>query len=161
MSMKALHRVEYPLVKDQTPQQKTFNAENQRFLNANFQMIQEETFLVDTFIESVLDYVTDRGLSGTWFYREWANGTIEAWGETISDTAVITTAAGSLYIAEKEIALPDLFSEIDCVTASVVSTTPVMSNIKSFDTTKVTMHLLSATSTTATLTFFVHIIGRL
>lgn len=161
MSMKALHRVEYPQVKDQTPQQKTFNAENQRFLNTNFQMIQEEVVLVDTFIESVADYVTARGLSGTWFYRELANGTVEAWCETISDTAAITTAEGSLYKAEKEIAFPELFSEIDCVTVSVVSTTPVMSNIKSYDTTKATMHLLSATSTTATLTFFVHIIGRL
>lgn len=161
MSMKALHRVEYPQVKDQTPQQKTFNAENQRFLNENFRMIQEETILVDAFMEAVTDYAVDSGLSGTWFYREWANGTIEAWGETASDTAAITTAAGSLYKAEKEITLPDIFSSIDCITASVVSTTPVMSNIKSFDTAKVTMHLLSATSTTATLTFFVHIIGRL
>lgn len=161
MSMKALHRVEYPQVKDQTPQQKTFNAANQRLLNTNFQMIQEEVILVDAFIESVADYATARGLSGTWFYREWANGTVEAWCETISDTAVITTAEGSLYKAEKEIAFPELFTEIDCVTVSVVSTTPVMSNIKSYDATKATMHLLSATSTTATLTFFVHIIGRL
>lgn len=159
--MKALHRVDYPQVKDQTPQQKTFNAENQRFLNANFRMIQDETFLIDTFMESLADYVTASGLSGTWFYREMASGTVEAWCETISDTAAITTAEGSLYKAEKEIAFPELFSEIDCVTVSVVSTTPVMSSIKSYDTTKATMHLLSATSTTATLTFFVHIIGRL
>lgn len=161
MSMKALHRVEYPLVKDQTPQQKTFNAENQRFLNANFQMIQEEVVLVDAFIDSMADYVVAQGLSGSWFYREWYSGKVEAWGKTLSDTAAITTADGSLYKAEKEITFPTLFSTVDCVTASVVSTTPVMSNIKSYDATKATMHLLSATSTTATLTFFVHIIGRL
>ena len=63
MSMKALHRVEYPQVKDQTPQQKTFNAANQRLLNTNFQMIQEEVILVDAFIESVSDYATAHGLS--------------------------------------------------------------------------------------------------
>ena len=161
MSMKALHRVEYPQVKDQTPQQKAFNMENQRFLNANFQMIQDEGILVDAFIDAIADYAAASGLSGAWYYRTWANGTVEAWGQTLSDTAAITTAEGSLYKAEKEIAFPDLFSEVDCVTASVVSTTPVMSNIKSYDATKATMHLLSATSTTATLTFFVHIIGRL
>lgn len=158
--MKALHRIEFPQLKDLTAIQKSFNAANQRLLNTNFQMIQDDSIEKSEFIDSILDYVTDKGLSGTWFFREWANGTLEAWGQTASDTAAITTAAGSLYKAEYAITLPEIFAHVDCLTVNAVSTTPLMSNIKSYDTTTVTMHLLSATSTTATLTFFVHIIGR-
>ena len=158
--MKALHRVEFPQLKDQTAIQKSFNAANQRLLNTNFQMIQDDSIEKSTWMDSVLDYVTDKGLSGTWFFREWANGTLEAWGQTASDTAAVTTAAGSLFSAEKAITLPSIFSYVDCLTVNAVSTTPLASNIKSYDTTTVTMHLLSATSTTATLTFFLHIVGR-
>lgn len=158
--MKALHRVEYPQVKDASANQLAFNAANQRKLNTNFQMIQDELFELGTYIESVGDYVTAQGLSGNWFYREYANGAVEAWCKTLSDTAAILTASGALYTTTKEIEIPALFSNVDFAEVQAIAASAVMTSISAFDTESITVHLLSATQSTVTLSFFVHVIGR-
>ena len=158
--MKALYRVEYPQIKDATANQLAFNAANQRKLNSNFQLIQDNLFEIGTAIEDIDDYVVAQGLSGNWFYRQYANGAIEAWSKTLSDTAAILTATGSLYTTTKAITLPDLFANVDFAEVQAVSTSAVMTSIKEYTTTSITVHLLSATQSTVTLSFFVHVIGR-
>ena len=158
--MKALHRVEYPQVKDATANQIAFNAANQRKLNTNFQMIQDNLFGIGTFIEEVNDYVVAQGLNGNWFYREYASGSIEAWCKTLSDTAAIVTASGSLYTTTKVLTLPEIFSNVDFAEVQAIATSAVMTSISAYDTASITVHLLSATQSTVTLSFFVHVIGR-
>ena len=158
--MKALYRVEYPQIKDATANQVAFNAANQRKLNSNFQMVQDNLFEIGTFIESVDDYVVAQGLNGNWFYREYASGAIEAWSKTLSDTAAILTGTGSLYTTTKAITLPEIFSNVDFAEVQAVSTSAVMTSISAYDTASITVHLLSATQSTVTLSFFVHVIGR-
>lgn len=158
--MKALYRVEYPQIKDLSANQLAFNAANQRKLNSNFQTIQDSLFELGTLVESIDDYVIAQGLNGNWFYREYASGAIEAWSKTLSDTAAILTGTGSLYTTTKAITLPDIFANVDFAEVQAVSTNAVMASISAYDAASITVHLLSATQSTVTLSFFVHVIGR-
>ena len=52
------------------------------------------------------DYVTAHGTSGSWRYRKWHSGKIEAWFEGTFSCAASTTARGSLYYSTWSLTIP-------------------------------------------------------
>lgn len=54
----------------------------------------------------VEDFVTDEGTSGSWRYRKWNSGKIEAWFEGTFSCAASTTARGALYYSNWSLTIP-------------------------------------------------------
>ena len=54
----------------------------------------------------VEDFVTDEGTSGSWRYRKWNSGKIEAWFEGTFSCAASTTARGALYYSSWSLTIP-------------------------------------------------------
>lgn len=54
----------------------------------------------------VEDFVTDEGTSGSWRYRKWNSGKIEAWFEGSFNCAASTTARGALYYSNWSLTIP-------------------------------------------------------
>ena len=52
------------------------------------------------------DYVTSHGTSGSWRYRKWHSGKIEAWFEGTFSCAASTTARGALYYSNWSLTIP-------------------------------------------------------
>lgn len=55
---------------------------------------------------TLADYVTEQGTSGSWRYRKWNSGKIEAWFEGTFSCAASTTARGSLYYSTWSLTIP-------------------------------------------------------
>lgn len=53
------------------------------------------------------DYVTAHGTSGSWRYRKWHSGKIEAWFEGSFNCAASTTARGALYYSTWSLSIPN------------------------------------------------------
>lgn len=68
------------------------------------------------------DYVTDKGTSGSWAYRKWNSGKVEAWysGEFSFGA---TTKATNVYYADGTLAIPSgiFTSTPNCIASSVAS----------------------------------------
>jgi hypothetical protein len=54
----------------------------------------------------VEDFVIDEGTSGSWRYRKWHSGKIEAWYEGSFNCAASTTARGALYYSSWSLTIP-------------------------------------------------------
>lgn len=54
----------------------------------------------------VEDFVVDEGTSGSWRYRKWNSGKIEAWFEGTFSCAASTTAQGALYYSTWSLTIP-------------------------------------------------------
>lgn len=52
------------------------------------------------------DYVTAHGTSGSWHYRKWHSGKIEAWFEGSFNCAASTTSRGALYYSSWSLTIP-------------------------------------------------------
>lgn len=52
------------------------------------------------------DFVIDEGTSGSWTYRKWHSGKIEAWFEGSFNCAASTTAQGALYYSTWSLTIP-------------------------------------------------------
>lgn len=55
---------------------------------------------------TLADYVTEQGTSGSWRYRKWNSGKIEAWFEGTFSCAASTTARGALYYSTWTLSIP-------------------------------------------------------
>ena len=169
---KAFYNITLFAPKDYSDEQKAGAAVMQARLNANFQSIFEKMVEHDEQIVGLpavilaqipvqSDFVTEDGISGSWRYRKWDNGTIEAWFTTAAISKNITTASGALYSAEEEIALPSgLFANIDCANVTAICTSPIFASVKSVTTSTLTALLCATASTLYSLTLCVHIVGR-
>lgn len=55
---------------------------------------------------TLVDYVTEQDTSGSWHYRKWHSGKIEAWFEGTFSCAASTTARGAVYYSTWSLAIP-------------------------------------------------------
>lgn len=55
---------------------------------------------------TLADYVTEQGTSGSWRYRKWHSGKIEAWFEGTFSCAASTTSRGALYYSTWSLTIP-------------------------------------------------------
>lgn len=51
----------------------------------------------ETPLTAPADYVTEQGVSGTWFYRKWNSGRVELYGYQNVDSVACNTALGNMY----------------------------------------------------------------
>lgn len=84
-------------------------------LNADGKVIQDPA--------SIVDYVTEQGISGEWTYRKWHSGKIEAWARHSFESVVLTQdTTFKVYYAELNVAAPDVITSISYCYPSLQTT---------------------------------------
>ena len=174
MSLKALDQVYLPRTAKADDFYGVQSEEtNNNRVNGNFRKIlvaiNDLEASMATVVEDVIaqldlpvSFVTETGTDGIWEWREWNDGTIEAFVTTIAAVVNCTTAYGALYGAQTTISFPtSLFASI-----SELQITPICSgnivfvSVVSVTASTITVKVLTTSSASVTVQMSVHAIGK-
>ena len=80
--------------------------------------------------DDVVDFVVKQGHSGTWRYRKWKSGTVEAWGNATWDSVSVSRQNSLLYKAEETVTIPTgIFSNTPNYITTALSPSSSTTNI--------------------------------
>lgn len=93
-----------------------------------------------------VDYITEQGHSGTWRYRKWNSGIIEAWGMTSWSSVSVSRQNSMLYKSEQTVTIPTgIFSTAPNYVVTTLNTGTSTANVHA------SARIASATSLLVTL----------
>lgn len=174
MSLKALDQVYLPRTAKPDDFYGVQSEEtNNNRVNGNFRKIlvavNELESSMATVVEDVLaqlnlpdTFVTETGTDGIWEWREWNDGTIEAFVTTIAAVVNCTTAYGALYGAQTTISFPtSLFASIsELQITPICSANVVFTSVVSVTASTITVKVITTASSSVTVQMAVHAIGK-
>ena len=174
MSLKALDQVYLP----RTAKADDFygiqsEETNNNRVNGNFRKILVAVNELETSMATVVSdviaqlnlpdtFVSDTGTDGIWEWREWNDGTIEAFATTIAAVVNCTTAYGALYGAQTTISFPtSLFASItELQITPICSGNIVFVSVVSVTASTITVKVITTASSSVTVQMAVRAIGK-
>lgn len=174
MSLKALDQVYLPRTAKPDDFYGVQSEEtNNNRVNGNFRKILVAVNELETSMATVVadviaqlnlpdTFVSDTGTDGIWEWREWNDGTIEAFATTIAAVVNCTTAYGALYGSQTTISFPaDLFTSIsDLQITPICSANIVFVSVVSATASTITVKILTTASSSVTVQMAVRAIGK-
>jgi hypothetical protein len=135
MSLKALEQIYLPRIAKPDDFYAIQSEEtNNNRINGNFRKILAAVNQLEANAETLVDqvieqlnlpdvFISDTGEDGTWTWRKWNDGTIEAFATTLDTVVNCSTAYGALYGAETTVSFPTSL----LASVSEISVTPICS----------------------------------
>ena len=104
---------------------------------------------VDNHIKEVGDFVTSQGWSGSWYYRKWESGKVEAWTTATATASTWAVWASPIRYRDIAVSIPSgIFTAIPTIVASSGPTTQSwVVNANASSMTNINMRLATVTST--------------